>query len=310
MVKSILAILRHTVIALVATLVLGSDLYFVSQTDDDPSVDPGQFGNATALAVDPGGNPYVLDVAKNELVKMDSSAIMVQSTGGYGWSTTAFDQPSDLAAPNGLDVFVADYGNHRIQHFDRNLNYVSTLYLREDDDPNRRFGYPMSVALSRLGDLFLVDGENRRVVKIVNNNSFDRAFGGQGSGTGQLQDPSRVRISAADLVYVQDGNTLKVFDLFGNYVRTVGEGMFSNLKTFALTPNGLCVLDSCTLKMVGERGALDYEVTLPASDGENGDCSIRDFAVRGNTLYILTKQHLMLKTLSDIDRDGGGILPR
>lgn len=258
------------------------------------------WGKEAKFSMDPAGFTYVLDMESDQLMKLSTEGKLLQSIGGYGWSEVSFDQPADVSSPNGLDVYVADYGNHRIQHFDRNLNFVSTLFFRDKEDVNERFGYPRSVAVSRLGELFLIDGENIRIVKVVDNNTFDRAFGGQGSGKGRLQNPSRVRVSITDQVYVQDGNTLKLFDVFGNYIRTIGEGMFSSLRTFTLDRKNVYVLDSCTLRVFDEHGSMEDStaVTPPLTEG----CDINDIAVQGSTVYFLGPHHVSVSTLQTFNR--------
>ena len=237
----------------------------------------------------------MLDAETNELLKLSQRGELLQSSGGYGWSQIAFDHPTDVIAPNGLDVYVADEGNHRIQHFDRNLNYVSSLSFRDNEDVSQRFGYPRSVAVSRLGDLFLTDGENIRMVKIINNNTFDRAFGGQGGGEGQLQHPSRVRVSTTDLVYIQDGNVVKVFDIFGNYVSTIGKGIFSHLKTFTIDQKHIYVLDSCIVRVFNEHGAVEDTVSTFLDNDQSENCDVADIALHGTTLFILTSRHISVR---------------
>jgi hypothetical protein len=244
----------------------------------------------------------VLDAETNELLKLSQSGKVLQSSGGYGWTQIAFDRPLDVIAPNGLDVFVADYGNHRIQHFDRNLNYISALNFQDKEDPGQRFGYPRSVAISRLGDLFLTDGENIRIVKITNNNTFDRAFGGQGGGEGQLQNPSRVRVSSKDLVYVQDNNVVKVFDNFGNYVRTLGEGVFSRIKTFTIYQKNIYVLDSCVVRVLNERSTIVNTVSIDLDVDQSENCDVVDIAVQEGKMFILTSHHILVKTIPTMEQ--------
>ena len=284
-------------VGIIAAFQWSGDYHFIPSSQEELSSPLGNFKHAVSFSIDPSGNFYVLDAEINELLKLSRRGELLQSSGGYGWSQIAFDHPTDVIAPNGLDVYVADEGNHRIQHFDRNLNYVSSLRFRDNEDVSQRFGYPRSVAVSRLGDLFLTDGENIRIVKIINNNTFDRAFGGQGGGEGQLQNPSRVRVSTTDLVYVQDGNVVKVFDIFGNYVRTIGAGIFSHLKTFTIDQKHIYVMDSCIVRMLNEHGAVEDTVSTVLGNDQNENCDAVDIAVEGTALFILSSRHIFVKTL-------------
>lgn len=284
---------------MIAALALSGDYRFISSREDPTSSPIGNFKHAVALAVDPMGNMYVLDAETNELLKVAQNGELSTSSGGYGWSDVAFDQPLDLDAPNGLDVYVADYGNHRIRRFDRNLNAISSLYFRENDEPEERFGYPRSVAVSRHGELFVVDGENIRVVKIINNNTFDRAFGGRGGGKGQLQNPSRIRISTNDLVYVQDGNAVKVFDIFGNYVRDIGAGIFSHIKTFTVSQDRIYVLDGSVVRAINEQGNIADTVAVMIESASQQQIDIMDIAVNGKILLALSSKHIYQQQIPD-----------
>ena len=201
-------------------------------------------------------------------------------------------------------MYVADYGNHRIQHFDRNLNFRSTLYFREQEDVDQRFGYPRGVAVSRLGDLFLTDGENSRILKIINDRTIDKIFGGVDAGEGRLKHPSKLRISDNDLVYVQDGNILKVFDLFGNYLRTLGTPQITNLRSFTLSHNKIFLLDSCTVWPLSENGEIQNSITVSGNQAEQDQCNVVDLAIRKDTLYALTQNHIVILPLHTDEADG------
>ena len=100
--------------------------------------------------IDIYGNIFALDEGRNTLTLFSDDYVKLRDVGGPGWEDDQFDLPRGLWARNGIDVFVADYGNHRIQRFDRNLNFVSSLFTRDNTNPEERFGYPTDVALSRL----------------------------------------------------------------------------------------------------------------------------------------------------------------
>ena len=121
----------------IAALPLSGDFLFAAFPQNDSSGTIGSFTNAVAFSIDPSGAIFVLDAGTHELLKFSQDGELLQSTGGYGWSEVTFDQPSDVVAPNGLDIYVADYGNHRVLRFDRHCTLVSVL-PREGDASNYR----------------------------------------------------------------------------------------------------------------------------------------------------------------------------
>ena len=246
---------------------------------------------------------YVLDAGASTVVKLSSAGKILASTGGFGWAEGAFDRPADIAVANGLDVYVADYGNHRIQRFDRTLTTVAILAgnaaAASAPAPGGGgapaagtlpFGYPKSIALSRSGTLFVADAENGRIVA-VDPSGEGRAlqFGGNEASEGRLTAPSRIRAGGDDRLYVLDGATLKAYDVFGNFLAVMpgeGKGAFaagdsvlyriSGTKLLAAAPSGSAMLD------------LPPEV---ATD------DVVDMAVRDGILYLLTANHIFMLPL-------------
>ncbi len=178
--------------------------------------------------VDIYGRMVILDRTHNTLKLFSPEGLLLKEVGGAGWDQGQFDSPRGVWARNGIDIFVADYGNHRIQRFDRNLNFVSSFTTRENDDPDLRFGYPSDVTLSRQGELFICDDENVRIVKVSGFDSIERAFGEFSAGKGRLFKPSRIESGPGDYLYVADKSRVMVYDPFGNFLQELGPPKFSD----------------------------------------------------------------------------------
>jgi DNA-binding beta-propeller fold protein YncE len=247
------------------------------------------FQRARAFSIDPHGNIYVIDGGASKIVKLSPEAELLETAGGYGWTEQAFDQPADVIAPNGLDVYVADYGNHRVQRLDRNLNFVSSFSTREDGTAVVQFGYPRGVAQDRFGALFITDGENKRIVKVNPAGAIELVFGDIAAGEGRLESPSRVRVSSDDRVYVQDLNRIVIFDIFGNFLGTLGNNLFRRLRSFAVEEKTVYVLDSCTVDAFREGGKGEHlRVVLPEGTGHD-PCNAIGIDVRGDRIFVLTE---------------------
>ena len=254
----------------------------------------GNFTRASSLSIDPRGNIYVADVGNNHIVKFSAEGKRLAEVGGYGWGELEFDRPYGVSATSGLNIYVADYGNHRIQRFDRSFNFISTLYLREDPDTERRFGYPTAVAYSRQGDLFISDGENNRILKISPFNTVERVFGGFDAGLGRLIRHGQIEIGPDDRVYVIDERRVVVFDNFGNYVRTIGSGVLQQPTGLSFNVH-LYVADGDSIHVFRESGALVQ--SIDAADlirVESGTVDIVDVAVYRSLLYVLTATEIVL----------------
>lgn len=175
----------------------------------------GKFNNASSFYITAAGIIFVTDSGNDELISLDTTGKILKSTGGYGWTENAFDDPADVFATP-LNVYVADKNNHRVQMFDRNLNFISSLSTRDKDNSAERFGYPLSCAVSNQGDLFILDSENQRVIKFDLFGNFIQNFGGFDAGNYQLNNPKVIAVSPNNLIHVLDESGIIIFDSFGN----------------------------------------------------------------------------------------------
>lgn len=158
---------------------------------------PGGFSGRGAIAAGEFGEVYVVDTDRNRLVRLDSKGRLLNETGGFGDEPGRFRGPSDVGTW-GLEVYVADEGNMRIQRFDRSLNFIGSY-----DTGGRR---PLALEVSEDG-LFFVDG--RKVWQVTQERALP-------FGAGNLRGP--VDLSAEEgRVWISDAgkDEVVVIDIFG-----------------------------------------------------------------------------------------------
>lgn len=252
----------------------------------------GSFKDANSFYITPGGIIYVTDAGNNELLSLDTLGNILQFTGGYGWSETTFDEPSDVFATT-LSIYIADKNNHRIQRFDRNLNFVSTLSTRERDNQNAKFGYPLSCAVSNQGDLYILDDENQRVVKFDLFGKFIQNFGGFDAGNFQLSKPVSLGISHNNFLFVADESGIVIFDAFGNGIERIpiSEPVVSIRIIFG---NLIISSEESVYHINLNSGILNPEKLSIQTDQLK---SIRSSFAFNNDLYILTEHEILIFTL-------------
>lgn len=268
------------VLLLICLLSVVSDRYLMTEEARTVS---GQH-----LDVDIYGNLYILDTDKNTLKLFSKDRVLKREIGGAGWENDQFDRPSGLWARNGIDVFVADYGNHRIQRFDRHLSYVSTLYTRENQNPDERFGYPTDVAISRLGDLFICDSENSRIVKVNRFTQVERTLGGFSAGEGRLLNPTCVEIGPSDHVYVVDGARIVVFDNSGNFLRAMA-GVFRRPMLLYTNALSVVIVDSTSMYCFDTDERPVCSLPIQTVTGLKR-AEIQSIAFLQDTMFVLTGQ--------------------
>lgn len=257
----------------------------------------GLFQRATRIVAGVQGMLFVLDADQNKVFVYTDITQPPKSIGGFGWATGSFDKPTGVAT-DGIHIYVSDYGNHRIQRFDRNLNYISSFSTRDTSDVASRFGYPLDVALSELGDLFVLDGENIRILKFNSQSSFERPFGDVNAGKGKLQNPIRL-VATTTRIVVCERTRIVIFDYFGNYLSSIGDGVVSVLTGFTPCANGFLAVSSDTLWWFSQDGV--FQKSLPLShlmSGEHID-RIQDVACIGNRLFVLSPRRLHVFKMDD-----------
>lgn len=183
----------------------------------------GDFKNASSFYITANGMIYVSDSGSDEIILLDTLGNTLKTFGGYGWDENSFDNPADVFA-DPLTIYIADKNNHAIKRFDKNLNYLSSLFRRESDNPTEQFGYPLSCATSNQGDLYFIDSENKRVMKFDIYGNYKINFGGFDAGKYQLSNPTKLAISSSNKIYVIDNEDVFVFDDFGNGINIVNIG--------------------------------------------------------------------------------------
>lgn len=210
----------------------------------------GRFTAVAGFDYDIEGNLYVVDREASMLVKYSGAGDSIGAVSGRGTDQLQFDTPVAVFARRGTDVYVADHMNHRIQRFNHNLDYVSTFYTRDDPDEARRFGYPRDVVVTRQGDVLVVDGENRRVLRLDALGRADRAIGDLANGAGRLVDPSAIEIDSRDNIYVLDRNRIALFDPFGNYLADIALPLDGPPTSFSIDRDTLVASDSSQFAII------------------------------------------------------------
>jgi DNA-binding beta-propeller fold protein YncE len=248
----------------------------------------GNFNSAVSFSINSSGFIYVVDDGDDSLLKLDTLGNQINEIGGRGWGQSTFDNPVDVFATT-LNVFVCDKQNSRIKFFDKDLNFISELYTRESDISEERFGYPTSCAVSFMGDLYVLDLENIRVVKFDLFGNFLINFGGFDAGVYSLQHPKKLVMGYQNSVIVLDDSALVVFDQFGNGRERIGlTKKFTNIN---ISNAGLILNNEFEIYLQTLNDGENQLRKVNLIGGENLS-EIMDCSLFNNQLYVLTQDEI------------------
>jgi hypothetical protein len=164
----------------------------------------------TGVAVDGGGNVYLVDAGNNRVLKETLSA------GAYSESTVS----SDLSVPYGVAVdgsgcvYIADTGNNRV------LKETPTPTGYSESTIASAMGYPEGVAVDGSGNVYITNDANGTIVKLT------LGLGGYTQSTiaSGLSYPAAVAVDGGGNVYIADTNNNRVVKEMlsgGSYTQSV-----------------------------------------------------------------------------------------
>ncbi len=140
----------------------------------------GQFYFPRGIAVDQAdGSVYVVDMGNHRVQKFDTSTnVLPQLLTKWGGSSEAghasspqAQEAGQLRSPWGIavdsqgDVYVTDTGNHRVQKFDREGNFITQWGGFGNGDG--QFNFPYGIAVDAKGSVYVVDSGNTRVQQFM-----------------------------------------------------------------------------------------------------------------------------------------------
>ncbi|MCR4416857.1 MAG: NHL repeat-containing protein [Ignavibacteria bacterium] len=222
----------------------------------------------------------------NEVIKINLDGEIQKIIGGFGWSESQFDYPSSITS-TAIEIYVADFNNHRIQRFDHNLNFISSL----SSSDNIKFEYPISITLSSKGDLYILDSKNKKVLKINSFKKLERVFGNYESGNVILAEPKLIKLDSSQRIYVLDKDQILVFDEFGSFIKKIPipEKLKNEIVDFQVYQNSIYFLT--------ERNLYEFknELTQIFIDNEMiCDSKFKKFEIKLNKIYLLTDRGILI----------------
>ena len=212
-----------------------------------------QLTNPSGVAITKDGHLFVTEYYQLQKLTTDGDCLKSVGSRSSGSGQLEFDFAFGITVhPTTGQIFVAEYGNNRIQVLNDDLTFSHMITLHGDKQLDR----PRDVALDNDGYLYIADRGNHCITKVTTTGEYITRIGSEGRAPGQLLTPSSVAINN-NILYITDrGNhRVSVFDTKGHYLHsfdgTTSGKEFNNPQGIATDKLGnLYVCDSMNNRIV------------------------------------------------------------
>ncbi len=189
---------------------------------------------------------------------------IIKKSGDYGWASGQFISPTYIDASSGLDIFVSDGNNYRVQRLDLNLAFISELKTNTITfNPEFQFNTPVATLVINSNNLYVIDNDNKRIVIYQNGEKPVNSFGDFKTSSVPLIEPVKMLKDNNNHIYILDKgyNKILIFDSFGSFIKTIE---LDNIKTFSVYNNKIYIVkDNDIFIYDPDKNAFNEKITLP-----------------------------------------------
>jgi uncharacterized protein (TIGR02145 family)/gliding motility-associated-like protein len=185
-----------------------------------------RLNNPTGLCIDTLNYLYVSDAANNRIQRFPPNStnitpgVTVAGGNGSGNAMNQISNPFHVFVDDSLSVYIADWGNGRIQKWKNGASSGATVATN--------LNYPSAVFVDKNYNLYASDQNNNRILKYLPNSTSGAVIAGgngQGTASNQLSLPGRFYFDKAGNLYVPDNswniaNRIQKFSLRNSFAYT------------------------------------------------------------------------------------------
>ncbi len=226
----------------------------------------GQFDEPRGVAVDYSGNIYVTDSNNNRIQKFgplpgEVTPTFVAKWGADGAGDGQFNEPRGITVDRSENIFVADWGNHRVQKFTNRGQFI-TMWGSHGRG-NGQFRNPSDVAVDTEGNVYVADFINDRIQKFK---LFEPS-----------PDPECLSVDPSVLFFDPTETSISEFIIKGSDVDFRGSEVFFSCADLVIgqpevSSDGLEII--VDLMIIEGAQNCSGELTVTLSDGQELNCGL------------------------------------
>jgi tripartite motif-containing protein 71 len=171
------------------------------------------------IYVTEGSNLLATDIPRShvDILKLSPSGQILKRFGHFGSRRGELNQPAGVVVDPHGNIYVADYGNDRVQKFSP-AGRVLAVWGSFGTKPGQ-FDLPEGITLDSIGNVYVTDTVNNRVQKLSPSGKPLAVWGGVcGTRPGVFCSPTDVTVGPSDHVYVVDSlnNRIQILSSSGH----------------------------------------------------------------------------------------------
>lgn len=177
------------------------------------------------LVFDRDGAAYRIVSAEHTVQKLTAQGRIVWEIGGLGQEHGQFNFPNHVEVTRNGHLLVVDTGNHRIEQFDADGQYVATFGVTSDGVDPDELDFPHEVEVGPDGRIYVCDTRDHHIHVYDENGELLDTFGEFGTDLDDLNHPNAIELDQRGHLHVIDAgnNRVQVFDRSGNLLRSYGD---------------------------------------------------------------------------------------
>jgi len=189
------------------------------------------FRRPTSVRSRADGSFWVVAFGSNEVLRFDADFKLLGVVRG---GLAGFDHPYDVAEAGDGTLYISEYGANRVAKCTPAGDKITTF--GGTGRANGKLVGPQYLALDGKGYLWVTDWGNSRVVRYDLDGNFIQAIDGIDGPTGIAVREDRLYVSE------KTSKQILIYDLSGNPLSTLGDGVLTGPEGISFTPEGLLMV--------------------------------------------------------------------